>query len=100
VKSFISFSAVETALETQTLSEILRLGIQLTNEIVAEILCSHAELLEEVGLHDQSHKAVLVKKIVFSFITIKGKHICRTTNIEENTLIRHQNTKTVLFRHE
>jgi hypothetical protein len=62
MKSLISYSAVETALETQTLPEILMLGIQLTNEIVAEILYSHAELLEEVGLHDPSHKAVLVRK--------------------------------------
>jgi DNA primase large subunit len=62
MKSLISYSAVETALETQTLPEILMLGIQLTNEIVAEILYSHAELLEEVGLQDPSHKAVLVRK--------------------------------------
>jgi hypothetical protein len=94
------YSALENALKTQSVSEILMLGIEITNEIVAEVLCSHNELLEEIALHDVQHKAVLVKKIVFSFITIKGKHICRTFNIEQNSLIRHHNTKTVLFKHE
>jgi hypothetical protein len=79
---------------------MLVLGIELTNEIVAEILVSHTELLEELCVHDPSHKPILMKKIVFSFITIKGKHLCRTFNIEENSMIRHQYTKTVLFKHE
>jgi hypothetical protein len=75
-------------------------GIEVTNEIVAEILTSHQELLEELAFHDKNHKAILIKKIVFSFITIKGKHLCKTSNIEQNSLIRHQNTKAVLFKHE
>ena len=76
------------------------MGIELTKEIVAEILCSHSELLEEISYHDKSHKAGLVKKIVFSFLSIKGKHLCRTTNIEQNSLSRHKKTKAVLFKHE
>jgi hypothetical protein len=84
----------------QDVGKILMLGIKITNEIAAEILCSHSELLQEVALHDPNHKAILVKKIVFSFITIKGKHLCRTQNIEQNSLSRHQNTKEVLFKHE
>ena len=94
------FSAIETALETQTIKQILIAGLEVTKEIVAEILTAHEELLEEIATHDQNHKAILIKRIVFSFVTIKSKHLCRTFNIEQNSLIRHQNTKTVLFQHE
>jgi hypothetical protein len=63
------------------IKEILLLGIELTHDIVSELLCSHSEVLEEIGLHDKHHHVVLLKKIVFSFVNIKGKHICRTANI-------------------
>jgi hypothetical protein len=48
------------------------LGIELTNEITAEILATHGELLEEISIHDGNHKAILIiiKKTVFSFMTI------------------------------
>jgi len=88
------------ALETQTIKQILIAGLEVTKEIVAEILTAREELLEEIAIHDQNHKAILIKRIVFSFVTIKSKHLCRTFNIEQNSLIRHQNTKTVLFQHE
>ena len=39
-------------------------------------------------------------KIVFSFISMKGKHMCRSVNMEQTTLIRHKNTKQILFKHE
>jgi hypothetical protein len=93
-------SAFENALTKKSLEEVLVLGLEITKEIVAEILCSQPEILEEVALHDKNHKALLMKKIVFSFVTIKGKHLCRTANIEQNSLIRHQSTKVVLFKHE
>jgi len=75
-------------------------ALEVSKEIVAEILTAHEELLEEIALHNQLHKAILIKKIVFSFVTIKGKHLCRNFNIEENSLVRHQNTKTILYKHE
>jgi hypothetical protein len=37
------------------------LGIELTNEIIAEILATHGELLEEISIHDGNHKAILIK---------------------------------------
>jgi hypothetical protein len=80
--------------------EILMLGIEITNEIVAEILCSHPEMLEEIKMHNKNHQVILLKKVVFSFVTIKGKHLCRSINIEQNSLVRHQKTKDVLFKHE
>jgi len=95
-----SLSALENALKNKPVNEVLSLGLEITNEIVAEILASHSELLQEIGIHDQNHQPILMKKIVFSFITMKGKHLCRTFNIEQNTMIRHSNTKTVLFKHE
>jgi hypothetical protein len=76
------------------------LRIELTNEITAEILATHGELLEEISIHDGNHKAILIKKPVLCFMTIKGKHLCRSLNIEQNTLSRHQNTRAVLFKHE
>jgi hypothetical protein len=87
-------------LKTKCLKDILILGVEITNEIVAEILCSYPETLQEIALHDTAHQALLMKKIVFSFVTMKGKHLCRTANVEQNSLIRHKNTKTVLFKHE
>lgn len=79
---------------------MLAVGIELTKEIVAEILCTHGELFEEIAIHDRSHKVSLLKKIVFNFISIKGKHLCRTVNCEQNSLMRHKKTKAVLFQHE
>jgi hypothetical protein len=91
---------METALESRNIKQILIGGLEFTNEVVAEILIAHEELLEEIAIHDAKHKAFLIQKIVFSFVTIKGKHLCRTFNIEENSLVRHKNTKTVIFQHE
>jgi hypothetical protein len=99
-KVFHSLSALENALQNKTIREVLILGVELTNEIVAEILASQSELLQEIRIHDQNHQPILMKKIVFSFVTMKGKHLCKTFNIEQNSLIRHSNTKTVLFKHE
>jgi len=87
-------------MKTKKLHQILKISIEMMTDIVAEILCSHAELLEEISLHDQKHKVSLMKKIVFSFLFIKGRHLCKSTNIEENSLTRHQKTKEVLFKHE
>ena len=80
--------------------EVLKLGLEMTKEIVAEILCSYPQLLEEIVLHDQNHKVLILKKIVFSFMSLKGKHLCRSANIEGKSLIRHKKTKEVLFKHE
>jgi len=78
---------------------ILKLGLEITKEIV-EVLCNHPDLLEEIGFHDQNHKLILLKKIVFGFVSIKGKHLCKSVNIEENSLLRHKKTKEILFSHE
>jgi len=50
------------ALETQTIKQILIAGLEVTKEIVAEILTAHEELLEEIATHDQKHKAILILK--------------------------------------
>jgi hypothetical protein len=76
------------------------MGIEFVKEIVAEILCNHSVLLGEVAMHDKIHRIILSKKIVFSFTTIKGKHLCRSVNIEKNSLSRHKKTKEILFKHE
>lgn len=96
----IANMALTSALEKENLCNVLKLGKHLTNEIVAEILSSDCDLFNEIALHDNQHRLKLIKTIVFSFISLKGKHLCRTQNIESSTLIRHKNTKEVLFRHE
>jgi hypothetical protein len=79
---------------------VLQLGIEFTKEIVAEIIINHRDLFEELTFHDKTHKITILKKIVFSFISIKGKHVCRCVNSEQNSLIRHKKTKEVIFKHE
>ena len=68
--SFTYFSALDSAIKAKGLKDILILGIEITHEIVAEILCSHHEVLGEIAMHDKAHKVILLKKIVFSFVTI------------------------------
>ena len=72
----------------------------MTKEIVAEILCSCPELLGEIGLHDKNHQVTVIRKILFCFLSVKGKHLCKNANLEENSLIRHKKIKEVLFKHE
>ena len=70
---------------------------ELMKEIVSEILLGHSSLLNEIDLHSQSFHD---KKNVFHFICIKGKHLCRLFNNEQNTMIRHSKTKQILFKNE
>lgn len=72
----------------------------MTNDIVAEILCDSSGLFEDIASHDATHKMLILKKIAFSFIFLKGRHFCRSTNVEQKSLIRHKNTKEILFKHE
>jgi hypothetical protein len=76
------------------------MGMELVKEIAAEIICNNSELLEEVAMHDKMHKIVLLKKIIYSFTSTKGKHLCRVLNSEQNSLSRHKKTKEILFKHE
>ena len=86
----------------ESLSKVLSYGIEITKDIVAELLCntSMSDLLKEVSLHDEHHRVNMLRKIVFSFISMKGKHMCRSVNMEQTALIRHKNTKQILFKHE
>ena len=96
----ISNRALDSALKQSTLCDVLKCGKNITNEIVAEILSSESTILQEIVLHDEEHRLRLLKTIVFSFISLKGKHLCSTHNIESSTMTRHKNTKQVLFLHE
>ena len=49
---------------------------------------SGGELLEDIALHNKVHRITLLKKNVYNFVTIKGKHLWRNKNNEENSLIR------------
>ena len=84
----------------KNLSKVLSYGVEITKDIVAELLCNMSDLLKEISLHDEHHRANMLTKIVFSFISLKGKHMCRNVNVEQNTLIRHRSTKQILFKHE
>lgn len=96
----ITNQALDSALAKDSLCNVLKNSVPLTNEIVSEIFVSESKLLEEIAMHDEHHRLNMIKTIVFSFISIKGKHLCRTTNIETSTFIRHKNTKEILFKHE
>ena len=75
-------------------------GGNLTDEIVSEILCKNSDVLSDLDLHDKTHKVKLMKRAIFSFIAIKGKHLCRNFNRENNSLKRHGKMKEVIFSHE
>ena len=96
----ITNRAMESALAKDDLCNVLKSAVNLTKNIVAEIYVSNTELLSEIGLHDEQHRLNMIKTIVFTMISLKGKHLCRTTNIETSTMIRHKNTKEVIFKHE
>lgn len=88
------------ALKSLPLQQVLGLAVEMTKDIVAEILSEPNEFFSEIAAHDPHHKMLLMKKIVFHFISLKGKHFCKTKNIEAKKLLRHRNTKEVLFNHE
>ena len=90
----------ENAVAKESLPKVLSYGVEITKEIVAEILANMSDLLQEISLHDEHHRVNMLRKIVFSFISMKGKHMCRSVNMEQTTLIRHKNTKQILFKHE
>lgn len=96
----VTNKAFDSAIAKDGLCNVLKNSVSLTNEIVSEIFISDSKLLEEISIHDEHHRLRIIKTIVFSFISIKGKHLCRTTNVETSTLIRHKNTKMILFKHE
>ena len=75
-------------------------GNDLTTEILSELVLSGSPVLNEIDLHDKTHKLGLIKRIIFSFICIKGKHLSRSFNKEGNSMIRHSNTKRIIFSHE
>ena len=91
---------MENALKTTSIQKVLSLAVEMTKDIVAEILSSNDEYFQEIAAHSQQHKMSIIKKIVFSFISLKAKHVCRTKNVSKSTLIRHQKTKEVLFKHQ
>ena len=91
---------VESALAKDNLCTVLKSAVNLTKNIIAEIFVSNTDLLSEVGLHDEKHRLNMVKTVVFTMISLKGKDLYRTTNIETSTMIRHKNTKEVIFKHE
>ena len=92
--------AFDFSIKEKSLSQILNFGASLTNNILSEILCSNSSLLHEIDCHDKGHKVKLMKRIIFSFTSIKSKHLCRSKNKEINSLIRHSKTKEIHFKHE
>ena len=90
----------ENALKTLKVQQVLRMAVEMMKDIVSEILCDENEFFMEIAAHDPEHKLAILKKIVFSFISMKGKYICNSTNVQQNSLLRNKLTKQILFRHE
>lgn len=90
----------ENALQTLDVQKVFSMAVEMMKDIVSEILCDENELFLDIAAHDPQHKMLMLKKIVFSFIAIKGRHFCRTTNVQQKSLVRHKNTKEILFKHE
>ena len=97
---FHIFRAFDTAIEDTSLCKTLNFIDSLVKDIVSEILCDHSYVLNEVDLHDKNHKVILIKRIIFIFLSLKGKHLCRTFNKESISMIRHRNTKQIIFKNE
>jgi len=83
-----------------SIEKVLDQALEMTKDIVAEIVCDSDDIFKYVAVHDPFHKLVLLQKIVFSFICLKGKHICRMRNVEQKAMVRHKKTKEVIFMHE
>lgn len=96
----IANQTLENALKTLSVQKVFSLAVEMTNDIVSEILCDNNDLFLEIAAHDPYHKMSIMKKIVFSFIALKGKHFCKNKNIEQKSLVRHKKTKEILFSHE
>ena len=96
----IANRTLENALTSLPLPHVFSFALEMTKDIVAEILSEPNDFFTEIAAHDPHHKMNLLKKIVFHFISLKGKHFCRTKNIEDKSLVRHKNTKEILFKHE
>ena len=96
----MSNRAYDFSVKQEGLSKTLNFGDTLLSNILSEILSHNSDLFSEIDLHDKKHKITLMKRIIFCFICIKGKHACRTWNKENNSLIRHSRTKEVIFKHE
>jgi len=62
----------ENAISEQGISTVLRQGIEITNEIVAELLCTDSDLFREISLHDKQHKVIILKKLYFPLYLSKG----------------------------
>ena len=95
----IANRTLENALKTLKVQQVLSMAEEMMKDIVSEILCDENEFFMEIA-HDPQHKLVMLKKIVFSFISMKGKYICKSTNVQQNSLLRNKLTKQILFRHE
>ena len=100
MRSSIFLRTFENAVAKESLPKVFSYGVEITKEIVAEILANMSDLLQEISLHDEHHRVNLLNKIMFTFISMKGKHLCRNINLEKVALIRHKNTKQILFKHE
>ena len=96
----IANRTLENALKTLKVQQVLSMAEEMMKDIVSEILCDENEFFMEIAAHDLQHKLVMLKKIVFSFISMKGKYICKSTNVQQNSLLRNKLTKQILFRHE
>lgn len=91
---------MDNAFEKMSIQNVLDQALEITKDIVADIMCDYDDLFRDVAVHDPFHKLNLIQKIVFAYISIRGKHLCRTTNVEEKAMIRHKKTKEILFCHE
>ena len=54
----------ENAVAKESLPKVLSYGVEITKEIVAEILANMSDLLQEISLHDEHHRVNLLKGAV------------------------------------
>ena len=57
---------LENALTSLPLPHVFSFALEMTKDIVAEILSSNDEYFQEIAAHSQQHKMSIIKKIVFN----------------------------------
>ena len=75
-------------------------GKNVTEEIVSEILSCHTFLLAELSHHEPKHRIGMLKKVIFTFIGMKAKHLMPKSNQENCAFIRNRNTKITSFSND
>ena len=52
----------------KNLSKVLSYGVEITKDIVAELLCNMSDLLKEISLHDKHQRVNMLKNGILVYL--------------------------------